>query len=339
MNNVWLAFITGLTTGGISCLAVQGGLLASAVTHQETTGGTGGKGKIVARFLLAKLLAYTILGLLLGSIGSSLTLSPKVLGWVQIGVGLFLLITAARIADIHPIFRYAVIQPPRWAYRLMKQTSRESSWFAPVLLGFFSVLMPCGVTQAMMVIAISSANPIMGALIMFAFVLGTSPLFFTLGLTVGKLLERQIFARIAAGIILLFGLFSLNGGIALTGSIYTLNNFYKAATMDIGKLIAVRAGEVAGITTGGKQYASIYVRSSGYTANVKKLKIGIPVELTLVTENTKGCTRAFTIPDYNISQVLPESGTKKVEFTPMKTGRLAYVCGMGMFSDSFDVIP
>jgi len=29
MNKLLLAFITGLTTGGLTCLAVQGGLLAS----------------------------------------------------------------------------------------------------------------------------------------------------------------------------------------------------------------------------------------------------------------------------------------------------------------------
>src|SRR5215211_5821570 len=29
-----VAFITGLTTGGLSCLAVQGGLLASSLAHQ-----------------------------------------------------------------------------------------------------------------------------------------------------------------------------------------------------------------------------------------------------------------------------------------------------------------
>jgi hypothetical protein len=33
MNNIWFAFITGLTAGGISCLAVQGGLLASALSN------------------------------------------------------------------------------------------------------------------------------------------------------------------------------------------------------------------------------------------------------------------------------------------------------------------
>src|SRR5258706_11722864 len=29
-----VAFITGITTGGLSCLAVQGGLLASSLAHQ-----------------------------------------------------------------------------------------------------------------------------------------------------------------------------------------------------------------------------------------------------------------------------------------------------------------
>src|SRR5258708_14346561 len=32
--DLWVIFITGLTTGGLSCLAVQGGLLASAMTKQ-----------------------------------------------------------------------------------------------------------------------------------------------------------------------------------------------------------------------------------------------------------------------------------------------------------------
>ncbi len=34
MNSILIAFLTGLTTGGLSCLAVQGGLLASSVAHE-----------------------------------------------------------------------------------------------------------------------------------------------------------------------------------------------------------------------------------------------------------------------------------------------------------------
>src|SRR5215207_10478532 len=34
LSQLIVAFITGLTTGGLSCLAVQGGLLASSLAHQ-----------------------------------------------------------------------------------------------------------------------------------------------------------------------------------------------------------------------------------------------------------------------------------------------------------------
>lgn len=34
MMELGLVFLTGLTTGGLSCLAVQGGLLASSVAQQ-----------------------------------------------------------------------------------------------------------------------------------------------------------------------------------------------------------------------------------------------------------------------------------------------------------------
>ena len=70
MNTIWLAFITGLTTGGISCFAVQGGLLASALTEEN-------KKKSTLLFLGAKLVAYTLLGFLLGFLGGTLNISPK----------------------------------------------------------------------------------------------------------------------------------------------------------------------------------------------------------------------------------------------------------------------
>ena len=34
LSQLMVAFMTGITTGGLSCLAVQGGLLASSLAHQ-----------------------------------------------------------------------------------------------------------------------------------------------------------------------------------------------------------------------------------------------------------------------------------------------------------------
>ena len=41
MQPMWLAFLTGLATGGLSCLAVQGGLLASSIASSTQTVGEG----------------------------------------------------------------------------------------------------------------------------------------------------------------------------------------------------------------------------------------------------------------------------------------------------------
>jgi sulfite exporter TauE/SafE len=345
MNSIWLAFLTGLTTGGLSCLVVQGGLLASAVSarHGEVSDdlkiSRGATWKAIGMFLISKLIAYTILGFLLGWAGSLLVLSPKILGMVQIGAGLFMLATAARIANIHPVFRYFVIEPPRWAYRLMRGVSKDSSSLAPAFLGFTTVLLPCGVTQATMAIAVASANPFTGAAIMFAFVLGTSPIFFALGAAVLELLKRKIFIYAAAAVVVVFAFLSINGGLGLVGSFYTFGNIYRAATIPIDQL-AYAGGQVLGTRIiNGVQDVTIDVYKNGYGPSSSTLKAGVPVRLTLRTDKVQSCTRAFTIPEYRIVKVLPETGEEIIEFIPTKIGRLAYSCGMGMFTGSFSVVP
>ncbi len=78
---IWVAFITGLTTGGLSCMAVQGGLLASSLAGQIETEMQHTRIKNlriappILLFLLSKLIAYTLLGFLLGALGSMLQLT------------------------------------------------------------------------------------------------------------------------------------------------------------------------------------------------------------------------------------------------------------------------
>lgn len=332
MNAVWLALITGITTGGISCLAVQGGLLASAVSQRPKTNS---QLPYVGMFLASKLVAYTLLGFALGALGSALTITPQFQGWIQIFAGLYMLATAANLLNLHPIFRYAVIQPPRFAYRFMRNQSKTGQYFTPALLGGLTVLIPCGITQSMMVLAVASGSPLLGAGIMFAFTLGTSPVFATLGLTASKLMEKRAFAYIGATIIILLGLLSINTGQILRGSAHTAQNYWKVLTTTPGE---VNAGDIAGVNSEGKQEVTIDVYSNGYKATNNTLKAGVPVKLTLKTNKVLGCTRAFTIPSLGIQKVLPETGETEVEFTPTKTGRVAFSCSMGMFGGEFKVI-
>ena len=86
-----------------------------------------------------------------------------------------MIVIALDLLQIHPIFRYAVIQPPRFLLKKVKNQSKSKTLFAPALLGAFTIFIPCGTTLAMEALAISSANAFTGATIMAAFVLGTTP--------------------------------------------------------------------------------------------------------------------------------------------------------------------
>lgn len=319
MANIWLAFLTGLTTGGFSCFAVQGGLLTSALTESNKKAG-------LIAFLSAKVIVYTILGFMLGFLGSSLNISPVFQGYLQIFIGLFMIATAARLLDTHPIFRYFVITPPKKIMRLLRNKSQAKTIYTPAILGALTVFIPCGVTQAMMILALGSGNPFWGALIMFAFTLGTTPVFFAIGLAASEALRHKAFNIIAALVIFVIGLMSVNSGQILRGSVHTFQNYWAVLT---NKTSIEKVGNVV----------NIQVSNGGYKADVNTLKVGVPVKLKLTTNGVRSCSRAFTIPEFNYFKVLPETGTEEIEFTPTKTGKLTYTCSMGMYTGSFNVIP
>ena len=343
-TNLLLIFLTGLTTGGLSCLAVQGGLLASVVSPTEEKLKADLKNHNqtlpIISFLTAKIVAHTILGFFLGLLGSAISLTPYLRGWFQIAIGVYLVGVALSLLDAHPIFRYFIIQPPKFLSRLVKNQSKSKSLFAPALLGALTIFIPCAVTQAMVVVALGTGNPLLSAAIMFSFVLGTSPTFFILGVLFNKLGEKfqSWFYKVAATILVTMAIFSINGGISLMGSIYTLQNFVEAAQVSFS---GVRLPSIAGALARdnqGVQEVAITVSSSGYSPQHITLKKGIPARLILKTSGTNGCARAFTIPSLRLQKILPVTGTETLEFTPTKAGPLVFTCSMGMYSGVFNVI-
>ena len=128
------------------------------------------------------------------------------------------------------------------------------------------------------------------------------------------------------------GFTAINGGQTLRGSVHTFQN-YKSVIFNNNSII-----EGTQETENGKQIVTMNVKSTSYEASTNTLKIGIPVKLILKTNKTAGCSRSFTIPEYNISKVLPVTGTEIIEFTPTKLGRLTYTCSMGMYSGTFNII-
>jgi len=337
--NLLAIFLTGLFTGGLTCLAVQGGLLAATIAQREEEklaerSKKSANALPILSFLVAKLVAYTALGLLLGSLGSVVQLSLTAKIVMQVIVVIFMLGTALNILNVHPLFRYFALQPPKFLTRLVRKQSKSKTLFAPALLGAFTVFIPCGTTQAMMALAIGSGSPVLGAAVMFAFVLGTSPLFFTLGYFATKLGDalHQKFMKVAAYALILLALFNLNGVLALSGSNFTLNTFACLLT-DCNN----SADQSRGQNTVSE--ATIQFNKTSYSPNMITVKAGSSVKLNLVNNTGEGCVQAFTIPKLGVQKIVRVGSTDSVQFdAPAQPTQLAFMCSMGMYRGVINVI-
>lgn len=333
-------FFIGLLVGGLSCMAVQGGLLAATIsqrTEERLKNNLKKQGHAfpILIFLLAKLIAYTVLGFFLGWFGSLFQLSLQAQIVLQLFVALFMIGTAFNLLNVHPIFRYFIIQPPKVLTRFVRKESKSKDLFAPALLGALTVFIPCGTTQGVMALSIASANPISGAFILFAFTLGTSPVFFVLGYFATKLgdILNKRFAKVAATAILLIAVFNINNAIALTGSSFTLENLGK----NIQCAISFCERQVQGAVADGK--VEITIGEGGYTPSEISVRAGSLVSLKLVNNGGGGCAAAFTIPTLNIQKVVTPGNEAEIEFqAPEEIGEIPFMCSMGMYRGRIRVI-
>jgi sulfite exporter TauE/SafE len=356
MNQLIIAFFTGLTTGGLSCLAVQGGLLASSLEQQlEQQLDLQIEQEIATRrqhrygkkqnpilghprlalpillFLGAKLAAYTLLGFLLGALGSVLQLNSITRAILLIAVGIFMLGNALRMFDIHPIFRYFAIEPPKFITRYIRRKATiTESFFAPLLLGALTVFIPCGVTQAMMAVAVGTGNAIQGAALMFAFILGTSPVFFTvayLAMKLGARLEKW-FMRFVAVVLLVLGLVSVNSGLTLMGSPLSVTIMLQAAKTAQTELeSSAPVPQSDGVTL----YLS--AGNSGYSPRLLHARADTPITLNLLTDQTYSCARSFVIPALGVEKLLPSTGTETISIPSQSSGTvMSFTCSMGMYT-------
>lgn len=349
MNQLWIAFITGLTTGGLSCVALQGGLLASVILDEEKEyledkkSKPAPKARPVLLFLIAKLIAYTILGFLLGFFGSFISLSPAFRGWLQILIGVFMIGVVLNILNVHPIFRYFSIQPPKSIRKFIRKQTKNSGDLGAIFMGALTVLLPCAITQAMMLLAIASGSGITGAAIMFSFILGTSPLFFVLGYTATTLTEKwsAIFQKVVAVLVLFVAIFTIFTGSTLAGFNISLKNDDKSVTPCQGSECPApeekNSSDNSSHIVNGVQEVTINLTDNGYQPASIKLKKGVPAKVVLKTSDTLGCIRSFVVPSLNIQKVLPKTGEDSFEFTPDKAGQISFTCSMGMYKGEFVV--
>ncbi len=344
-GRIMVAFITGLTTGGLSCLAVQGGLLASSLAHQieqdyveqlpqrrkrlkrqQVEVKRSSTAQPTLLFLASKVVTYTLLGALLGWLGSFLALSPTTRALLMIFIGVFMLGNALRMMNVHPIFRYFSIEPPKFITRYIRRTSKGTDTVTPLFLGALTVFIPCGVTQAMMAAALATSSPLTGAAMMFAFTLGTSPVFFIVAYLTTELGARleKLFMRFVAVVVLILGLTTLNGGLNLIGSPLSFANLTRGLTTASSAEISASVPQTD---------LTLMVRNDGYFPQTLKATANEEVSLSLLTNKTYSCSRDFVIPSLSFYQLLPDTGLTQVNIPAQPAGtRMFFTCSMGMYT-------
>lgn len=334
--NPWTAFITGLTTGGLSCLAVQGGLLFGLLAQRDLAE-EGNEPKSWKRFtvpilafLVAKLAAYTLLGIGLGWLGSRLQLSSTVRIWLQGFAALFMILTGIKL--FWPQFLpWLSFTPHAKVRRMVRQQSKNTSWYAPAILGALMIFVPCGTTQAMEVSAIASGTVLQATAIMFAFVLGTMPLFFIIGIMAKSIAGIQRHLQwVTAVLVIGIGLYTMNGVMILAGSPL---NFQTQAT----RFQAAFSGGSSNTGTATDD-VTINVLSNGYNPSNVTVAAGKEVKLHLLSNSLYGCTSVFRIAALNVEKTLPTTGQTDITATFPSPGSYTFSCGMGMYTGTINAI-
>ncbi|WP_280459490.1 sulfite exporter TauE/SafE family protein [Nocardia carnea] len=357
--NLVPVLVTGLFAGGVSCAAVQGGLLTGLITRQraataaDTSAVGSGPGTTVMTavgprwrqrivddlapvggFLAGKLVSHAVLGAALGALGGAVQLSTGARTWLQIGAGLLIIVFGLAQLGV-PGFRKIVVEPPASWMRLLRKRARSQTALAPAVLGVLTILIPCGVTLSVEALALASGSPWWGAAIMAVFVLGTSPLFAVLGYAarVAATVWRGRLALATGLVVLAMGFYTLNGGLELAGSPWAASRLAERVGFE-----PPAADATAATITNGAQTLTINADTGAYSPKNIEATSGVPTTLVVKTNGTQGCIRSMVFPSLGITKTLPTSGETRIDLGILQPGRLDYTCGMGMYSGMITIL-
>ncbi|MDR3271805.1 MAG: sulfite exporter TauE/SafE family protein [Peptococcaceae bacterium] len=327
-----MLLVIGLITS-VHCLGMCGGInLSQCIPAAAQDSDDGSKTAALRPSFLyngGRVLAYTLIGGIVGALGSVISLSGGFKGVIQLIAGVFMVIMGLSMLGIFPWLRRFVPRMPQvFARRIDAEKSKSNS---PFIVGLFNGLMPCGPLQAMQLYALSTGSVTRGALSMLVFSLGTVPLMFGMGALSSVLSKKFTQKVMAAGAVLVvvLGLTMFSQGWSLSG--LSLSGLM-AAEQSTGQLEKPPAEIVNGV-----QIVRSTLSARGYPAIT--VQAGVPVRWTINAPNGSitGCNNRMIIPEYGIEYRF-QPGDNIVEFTPAKTGKFPYSCWMGMVRSSITVV-
>jgi len=241
----------------------------------------------------------------------------------------------AQLIDISPRLRSVNITLPKFISRALgikEHHEKEYSHTNSMIGGAMTFFLPCGFTQAMQLFAISTGDPVKGALTMGFFAIGTAPGLLGIGglTSVVKGAFAKSFFKFAGIVVIVLAIFNISNGYNLTGlNLLSPLNVTATASSD--------TADPNVTLENGVQVAKMVQNASGYSPNTLTVKKGIPVKWVITSKDVNTCASSLVSSSLKIRKGL-SLGENIIEFTPTETGVLKFSCSMGMYRGSFNVI-
>ena len=323
-----MLFVIGLLTS-LHCVAMCGGINLSQTVSRNAQMSKSGTAVLLPSVLYnsGRVISYTVIGGIVGAVGSVVSFSGTMKGVVQLAAGVFMIIVGLNMLNLFPGLRRLT---PRMPKVFAKKINQQKSGKSPFIVGLLNGLMPCGPLQAMQLYALSTGSPVKGALSMLLFSLGTVPLMFVLG-ALSTFLSRKFTAKmmtVSAVLVVVLGISMFSSGMSLSG--ISLSNIIGGAGS------GARNENIAKVTDN-VQVVTTKLSSGSYEPiTVQK---GIPVRWIIKAEkkDINGCNNEIIIPEFNIDKKLM-AGDNIIEFTPTESGTFPYSCWMGMIRSRITVV-
>jgi len=319
-----IAFLIGIVASMSTCLAIVGAVIISFAAKYQSKGNFyEANVKPHLLFHVGRLLTFFVLGGVLGVVGSWFNFSSSFMGWFTLLIAIILIWLGLNILGVLPSLSAAGIHMPRKAMNIWDRLKKSEHTLAPVILGGFTFFLPCGFTQSIQLFAMSSGSFWSGAMTLFLFALGTTPILLGIGVATTRFrnMRTVVFKKVIGFIVILFALYTVSTGFALIGVNF---DFF-------GK-------KVVGSTTvqNNIQIIKMDITYQGFSPNIFKVKKGIPVKWIINGEQITGCSNEIIISSLNIRKKI-SSGENIINFTPEKAGIINFSCWMGMIRGKFIV--
>jgi sulfite exporter TauE/SafE len=291
----------------------------------------------------AKIVSYTLVGLLLGSIGSFITQDTR--SWVSVVAGGYMILLGLNMTGKFPALANLTPRPPRILINaLMKlrkksdadAASGEASLTTPMTFGLMTGLMPCGPLQAAQIAAAGAGSTFAGGMGMLGFGLGTMPLMLGYGAVASYLSGRfKRYMAVAAAILIIgLGVVMMNRGATALGSPITFNSL-KQSVVSSGPSAVDESQFTVG--SDGVVEIPLVIENTRYQPSTLVVPKNKPVRLLVDRRESGACSEQLLIPNLGIQVALKPDGITAIDLPASEAGSFQMTCQMGMMAGTLQV--